>query len=127
MELLFKFIIGLPLTEKIMPQYLKDLGYATHLVGKWHLGHSTKAQTPNYRGFDSFYGYYLFSHDYYDHTADNEVHPINKNCLPLIFSKNKHLKIILFSKIRFGMATICEEIWKLIILPLEITLYNFVC
>ena len=25
---------GLPLSEKIMPQWFKDLGYATHIVGK---------------------------------------------------------------------------------------------
>ena len=25
---------GLPLSEKIMPQWLKDLGYSTHIVGK---------------------------------------------------------------------------------------------
>ena len=25
---------GLPLSEKIMPQWLKELGYATHIIGK---------------------------------------------------------------------------------------------
>ena len=28
---------GLPLSEKIMPQWLKELGYATHIVGKVNL------------------------------------------------------------------------------------------
>ncbi|CAE7682114.1 Arsb, partial [Symbiodinium microadriaticum] len=39
-----------------MPQYLKKGGYATALVGKWHLGHETLAHAPNQRGYDYFFG-----------------------------------------------------------------------
>ncbi|XP_044255571.1 arylsulfatase J isoform X1 [Tribolium madens] len=60
---------GLPLTEKILPEYLKELGYTNRLVGKWHLGSYTKEYTPLYRGFDSHLGYWTGHQDYYDHTA----------------------------------------------------------
>ncbi|XP_077558103.1 arylsulfatase B-like isoform X2 [Haemaphysalis longicornis] len=58
-------ISGLPLNLKILPEHLKDLGYETHLVGKWHLGYSSLNYTPTYRGFDSFYGQYSGPVDYF--------------------------------------------------------------
>ncbi|ALC43486.1 CG7402, partial [Drosophila busckii] len=59
---------GLPLTERLMPQFFREAGYATHLIGKWHLGFWRKDQTPTMRGFDHHYGYYNGYIDYYDHT-----------------------------------------------------------
>jgi arylsulfatase A-like enzyme len=46
---------GLPLTEKTFADRLKELGYATCAVGKWHLGGGEK-YLPTARGFDEFYG-----------------------------------------------------------------------
>ncbi|XP_066257386.1 arylsulfatase J [Euwallacea similis] len=60
---------GLPLTEKILPQYLKELGYVNRIVGKWHLGSWKKEYTPLYRGFVSHLGYWTGHQDYFDHTA----------------------------------------------------------
>lgn len=48
--------VSLPLEEKLMPEYLADLGYQSFLVGKWHLGKSTRAELPNARGFEHAYG-----------------------------------------------------------------------
>ena len=43
-------------------------GYATHLVGKWHLGYYKWDYTPTYRGFDTFYGFYNYGEDHFAHT-----------------------------------------------------------
>lgn len=58
---------GLPLDLQLLPQHLKNLGYSTHAVGKWHLGMFQKDYLPLQRGFDSFLGYTNGFIDYYSH------------------------------------------------------------
>ncbi|CAG2176274.1 unnamed protein product, partial [Oppiella nova] len=59
---------GLPLDLTLWPQYLKQYNYATHMVGKWHLGFARRAYTPTYRGFDSHVGYWTARETYFEHT-----------------------------------------------------------
>ncbi|KFM61766.1 Arylsulfatase B, partial [Stegodyphus mimosarum] len=58
---------ALPLHVMTMPEHFRKLGYATHMVGKWHLGYMKRNYTPIYRGFDTFLGYYNGLIDYYDY------------------------------------------------------------
>lgn len=55
---------GLPLTEVTIADRLKAAGYATGLVGKWHLGEPA-AYHPMLRGFDEFYGFLEGARAYY--------------------------------------------------------------
>src|SRR5215510_11381926 len=46
---------GLPVEETSIARMLKNKGYATALLGKWHLGYKTEF-SPNAHGFDEFFG-----------------------------------------------------------------------
>lgn len=56
---------GLPVAEKTIADRLKQVGYATGLVGKWHLG-SQQAMHPRQRGFDEFFGFLGGAHSFFD-------------------------------------------------------------
>ena len=56
---------GLPTDETTLPQALKEEGYKTAMVGKWHLGHADKKYWPQNRGFDHFYGNLVGEVDYF--------------------------------------------------------------
>jgi arylsulfatase A-like enzyme len=58
---------GLPLDVKIMPQYFKDMGYQTFMIGKWHLGIGNTDYWPTSRGFDYHYGFLGGWVDFYTH------------------------------------------------------------
>ena len=56
---------GLPSDERTLPQALKEAGYQTAMVGKWHLGHADRKYWPQNRGFDHFYGNLVGEVDYF--------------------------------------------------------------
>ncbi|XP_050598217.1 arylsulfatase B-like isoform X1 [Bombus affinis] len=65
---------AIPLNNTLLPEYLRKLGYATHLVGKWHVGYYSDYHTPAYRGFDTFLGYYSGFMTYFNHTIEQNHH-----------------------------------------------------
>ena len=59
---------GLDTSEFLLPQCLKDAGYGTAIIGKWHLGHADTKYWPKQRGFDYQYGAMIGELDYYTHS-----------------------------------------------------------
>ncbi len=58
---------GLPTDEWLLPQALKEAGYETAIIGKWHLGHADPKYWPRQRGFDYQYGPLIGELDYFTH------------------------------------------------------------
>ena len=61
--------VGLSLKEKTLADRLKAAGYATALVGKWHLGHDKKFHPLN-RGFQEYFGFLGGAHSYTNALVD---------------------------------------------------------
>jgi len=73
--------LGLPATGRTLPQLLKNNGYRTGLIGKWHLGYKPEF-SPNAHGFDYFFGFKSGLIDYYQHTDQAGEHDLFENAQP---------------------------------------------
>ena len=73
--------IGLPLSETTIANRLKDAGYATGLVGKWHLGASPKFHPQN-RGFDEYFGFLGGANTYFNEKTTSILRGTEKQSEP---------------------------------------------
>ena len=73
--------IGLPLSETTIANRLKEAGYTTGLVGKWHLGASPKFH-PQQRGFDEFYGFLGGGNTYFNQETTTILRGTEKQSEP---------------------------------------------
>ena len=64
---------GLSTDEWLLPRALKEVGYQTAIIGKWHLGHGDRKYWPRQRGFDYQYGPVLGEIDYFTHSAHGKT------------------------------------------------------
>lgn len=74
---------GLAATGRTLPRLVKNAGYATGLIGKWHLGFKPE-YGPNAHGFDYFYGFLAGYIDFYTHTrAPDGLDDLQENLSPV--------------------------------------------
>ena len=74
---------GLNTSLTLLPEYLRRLGYKTHMVGKWNLGFCDEAYLPTNRGFDSFTGFLVGGGDKYSHQRkDSSGYDLYYNQVP---------------------------------------------
>jgi len=83
-------IMGLPAEERTLAEALKEAGYTTALLGKWHLGEWLPEHLPMARGFDHQYGHYAWGIDYNNHSIPHNapaifcVHDWHRNQQPAL-------------------------------------------
>ncbi len=76
---------GLPRSEPTLAERLKAAGYATGMVGKWHIGFK-EGLRPHERGFDYHYGFLSGARSYYpDNPREND--PLIRNGQPVTNEK----------------------------------------
>ena len=73
---------GLVANGRTLPQLMKNDGYATGLIGKWHLGYNAD-QIPKAHGFDYFFGFLSGLIDYYQHTDQTGKPDLFENDKPI--------------------------------------------
>ena len=66
-----KSATGMLLDERTIAEELREAGYATWMVGKWHLGQWHEEHLPLQRGFDHHYGFYSAQIDPFTHFRGN--------------------------------------------------------
>ena len=72
---------GLPVGERTLADVLVDAGYATGLIGKWHLG-GTARYHPMRRGFDEFFGFMHEGHYFVPPPYNNTTTWLRRKVLP---------------------------------------------
>ena len=68
-------VLGLPPENPTLPSLLRQAGYHTALIGKWHLGYPPTF-SPIKSGYEEFFGPMSGGVDYFTHCSNNGTHDL---------------------------------------------------
>jgi N-acetylgalactosamine-6-sulfatase len=88
---------GLPPEEKSIARLIRDTGYATAMVGKWHLGYDLDRR-PKHHGFERFFGLLGGNHHYFEH--------YDRKGVPDLFRDNEPVRVAGYSTDLMGRAAV---------------------
>lgn len=84
-----------PAELKLLPAAMKDAGYRTGMIGKWHLSFGESSQ-PLDKGFDRFFGFLGGQHDFYQPTVGEVMHGVGRGKDAYIFDQKEPVNEVKF-------------------------------
>jgi len=75
----------------MLPEPLRAAGYATGMMGKWHISYSPGSR-PLDRGFERFFGFLGGQHDYFDPDVGQPTHQVPNARDAYIYDQNTRVK-----------------------------------
>lgn len=120
---------GLPENETTFAEVLREQGYATGLVGKWHLGLYCSSKRdpchhPLRHGFDYFYGLPLTNLKDFGHDGDSVVTTYVPSILPICYTAlvlGASVSYPLLRRRRYGLASL--TILLFVVKPILVILF----
>lgn len=78
----------LPRARKLLPEILREVGYRTGMVGKWHVS-SAAGSRPLDRGFERFFGFGGGQHDYYQVNVGETMHGVGRGADAFVYDQDR--------------------------------------
>lgn len=84
-------LAAIPRDLRLLPEVLRDAGYATGMIGKWHVS-TDPDSLPLQRGFDRYFGFLSGQHDYYYSAVGQTFHGVGYGPDAHVFDQDRPSK-----------------------------------
>lgn len=110
---------GVDLRMTLISEKLKEAGYKTHQIGKWHAGAWSVGNLPVNRGFDSSFGYLNGAEDHYTQWAEGAAVDLWVTDSPGIGKNGTYNPYLYFNEIKNILKNHDTKIPLFLYIPLQ--------